>query len=373
MATRRARTALYIGPSGSIADRARRIAIAASFELQAASSNECGAWWRDADVVLINAEDVHRVTLEDPVRRDDVLVLGDVSVEDAVWRDCVSLGAEDVVLLEHSEAWLVDRLGLIGGDVQHEGLVVGVLGVAGGSGASTVAAGLAVATNAAFGSSMIVDLDGFGGGYDLQLGVEELSGLSWHELADISGRISGDSLRQAVQTVEDIAMVGFARDNSMCETPEHARRAVLLAARQSSSLTVVDIPKVPDLIREVRPFLDVFVLVGTADVRGALATRSVLQFLIDLQAPTSVAVRSPHRQCLPDDVYLDVIATSESTGVWWLSEVKGIDRRLRHGEALVRAGDRFVGDCLNLIEGLQELRQAERPRRVRQLPVGAQV
>lgn len=364
MATRHVRTALYIGPPDALADRARRIVIAAGFEWEAVAAAECGVRWRIADVVLVNASETGQVILEDPVRRGDVLVLAESAVDQTVWQHCVSLGVEDVVLLDESEPWLVDRLGRVGGGVPDEGLVVGVLGASGGCGASTLAAGLAVATGAAFGTSMIVDLNGFGGGYDLQFGAADWSGLSWHELADISGRISGESLREAVPSVDDIAIVGFARDNPMCEVPDRARRAVLLGARQAAGLTVVDLPTVPGPIREVRPLLDQVVVAGTADIRGALATRAILRYLRELDVPAAVAVRAPGRQCLSDEVYLEVIDCPDETSVWWLSEIRAIDRRIRSGESVVHSGDRFVGDCLELIEGLQEARKTIRPRRL---------
>ncbi|PRZ43108.1 secretion/DNA translocation related CpaE-like protein [Antricoccus suffuscus] len=364
MATRHARTALYIGATDALSERARRIVVAAGFEWEAVAAPDCGVRWRLADVVLINAADAELVMLEDPVRRGDVLVLAESSVDQAVWQHCVSLGVEDVVLLDESEPWLVDRLGVVGGGVPDEGMVIGVIGASGGCGASTLAAGLAVATSAAFGTSMIIDLNGFGGGYDLQFGAADWSGLSWHELADISGRISGGSLREAVPSVDDIAVVGFARDSPMCEVPDRARRAVLLGARQAAGLTVVDIPTAPGTIREVRPLLDQVVVAGTADIRGALATRGVLRFLRELEVPSAVAVRAPGRQCLSDDVYLEVVDCPDGTSVWWLSEIRAIDRRIRSGDPVVRSGDRFVGDCLELIDGLQETRTTGRPRRL---------
>ncbi len=363
MATRHARTALYIGPSDALAERARRIVVAAGLEWEAAAAADCGVRWRMADVVLVSAADAGLVILEDPVRRGDVLVLAESSVDQAVWQHCVSLGVEDVVLLDESEPWLVDRLGLVGGGVPDEGLVVGVVGASGGCGASTLAAGLAVATGAAFGTSMIVDLNGLGGGFDLHFGAADWSGLSWHELADISGRISGDSLREAVPSVDGTAIVGFARDNSMCEVSDRARRAVLLGARQAAGLTVVDLPTAPGTIREVRPLLDQIVVAGTADIRGALATRGILQYLRELEVPAAVAVRAPGRQGLADEVYLVVIDCPDEVSVWWLSEIRAIDRRIRAGEPVVRSGDRFVGDCLELIDGLQEARKTSRPRR----------
>ncbi len=364
MATRHARTALYIGASDALAERARRIVVAAGFEWEAVVAVDCGVRWRMADVVLVSAADAGQVTLEDPVRRGDVLVLAESSVDQEVWQHCVSLGVEDVVLLDESEPWLVDRLGLVGGGVPDEGLVIGVVGASGGCGASTLTAGLAVATGTGFGMSMIVDLNGLGGGFDLHFGAADWSGLSWHELADISGRISGDSLREAVPSVDGTAIVGFARDYPVYEVPERARRAVLLGARQAAGLTVVDLPTAPGMIREVRPLLDQVVIAGTADIRGALATRVILRYLRELEVPTVVAVRAPGRQCLSDEIYLEVVDCPDDTSVWWLSEIRAIDRRIRAGEPVVRSADRFVGDCRELIDGLHEARRAGRPRRL---------
>jgi len=367
MAAGRPRSALYIGPSqqasGSLAERTRRIVIAAGLEWEPVAVADCAIRWRTADVVLIDAAVTPALALEDPVRRGDVLVLAESAVDAPVWQHCVSLGVEDVVLLDESEPWLVDRLGQVGGPIADEGLAVGVLGASGGCGASTLVAGLALATSAASGTSMIVDLKGLGGGYDLQLGAADWSGLAWHELAGITGRISGDSLREAVPSVDGVSVVGFARDDPLCDVPERALRAVMLGARRAAGLTLVDVPTVPAAIREVRPLLDQVVVTGTADIRGALATRAAVRFLRAQDVPVLLAVRIPGRQCLPDEVYLDVIDCPDEVPVWWLHEIRGVDRRVRAGEPVVRSGDRFVADCLALIEGLQETREAARPRR----------
>lgn len=79
-------------------------------------------------------------------------------------------------------------------DTALRGQVVAVIGGCGGAGASWFSVALArVATDA-----LLVDLDPWGGGIDLLLGAEGVSGLRWPDLAVQGGRLNFSAVREAL-------------------------------------------------------------------------------------------------------------------------------------------------------------------------------
>lgn len=76
------------------------------------------------------------------------------------------------------------------------GTVVGVVGARGGVGATTLAATLGQAVGRADRSAgaVLVDLDAAGGGIDVHLGIEDVGGLRWPDLAGARGDVPGAEL-----------------------------------------------------------------------------------------------------------------------------------------------------------------------------------
>ena len=93
-----------------------------------------------------------------------------------------SSGAASVIDLPAGAGWLVDALADVGERVS-PGRVVGVVGGAGGAGASTLACALAQ-WHAARAPTLLVDTDPLGPGLDRLLGLEEVPGVRWDGLAD---------------------------------------------------------------------------------------------------------------------------------------------------------------------------------------------
>src|SRR5690606_16343574 len=115
-----------------------------------------------------------------PRRADLVLAgLGPPSREALQW--AVALGAEQAVELPTAEAWLVDRLSRAAerGVAARPGRVLAVVGGRGGAGASVLATATAVVSARSGDRTLLVDCDPLGGGLDLVLGAEEVTGLRW--------------------------------------------------------------------------------------------------------------------------------------------------------------------------------------------------
>jgi secretion/DNA translocation related CpaE-like protein len=120
-------------------------------------------------------------------RRDVVLIAREPSPE--CWQNAVALGAEHVVSLPEAERWLIDRLADTEEGPTRNGRIVGVMGAGAGAGASTFAVTLALGAAARSLRVLLVDGDPLAGGLELLLGMEDMPGIRWDDLADSRGRL----------------------------------------------------------------------------------------------------------------------------------------------------------------------------------------
>lgn len=163
-----------------------------------------------------------------------------------IWRHAVALGAENVLELPAANFWLVDALSPFVTPEPIKGIsgsnVVSVIGGSGGAGASTFAVNLAsIALNQGM-TSVVIDLDRFGGGIDLILGAEEVSGTRWPDIDPGAGRIAEDTLRAALPKVNGVTFLSQSRTASGEVTIE-VIAAVVDAARRAFDLVVLDLPR----------------------------------------------------------------------------------------------------------------------------------
>ncbi|HET7725058.1 MAG TPA: septum site-determining protein Ssd [Propionibacteriaceae bacterium] len=229
------------------------------------------ARWRDARVVLVGADlavAAGRVGL--PVRQG-VYVLGDSSTPATALSASVALGAATIVLPEGG-ACLADVLsGRTGGSIRTSRICV--LGGSGGVGASTLAVGLATA-GTSLGQTALVDLDPLGGGLDLLLGAERVSGWRWDKLRSARGQIG--ELAGHVPASCGMTLVSMGRDEEGA-VPRDAVAAVLASLARSTELVVMDVGRSLDAgAREGLRGSDRTVLVCAQDVRGVASARMTL-------------------------------------------------------------------------------------------------
>ncbi len=159
----------------------------------------------------------------------------------AAWQLAVAIGAEQVALLPEAGDWLVRRLA---GTVEPSARarVVGVLGGCGGAGASLFAAALAIGVAAQAAPTLLVDLDPLGGGIDLAVGLDDVAGLRWPDLAATRGRLPAGSLHESLPRAGALAVLGFGRDEPL-DVPAAAVDAVLDAGVRGHDLVVLDLPR----------------------------------------------------------------------------------------------------------------------------------
>jgi secretion/DNA translocation related CpaE-like protein len=173
-------------------------------------------------------------------------VLTQPNFERDIWRHAVALGAENVLELPAANFWLVDALSPFVIPESIKGLpgsnVISVIGGSGGAGASTFAANLAAIALTQGMSSVVIDFDQFGGGIDLLLGAEEMSGTRWPDIDPGAGRIAEDTLSAALPKVNGVSFLSQSRTASSEATGEVVA-AVVDAARRAFDLVVLDLPR----------------------------------------------------------------------------------------------------------------------------------
>ncbi|MGY2700780.1 septum site-determining protein Ssd [Nocardioides sp. HB32] len=225
--------------------------------------------WTAAPLVLVGsdvAEDLARIC---PTRRPRVYVVAWGVVPDEMFRTALAVGAESIAQLPRSEAWLTELLTDLGdpGGPSAEGLLVGVVGGSGGSGATTFACALGQ-VGARRGRALVVDADPLGPGLDRVLGLEDRDGVRWDGLCDTTGRLSARALREALPRRDDLGALTW-RAGGPGTLQAFAAREVLSAARRGHDLVVVDLPRTPDpLVDEIAARCDRLLVVVVPTVVG---------------------------------------------------------------------------------------------------------
>jgi MinD-like ATPase involved in chromosome partitioning or flagellar assembly len=99
--------------------------------------------------------------------------------------------------------------GALLGDGGRMGHVIAFVPATGGTGATTLAAAVAVRAAAAGRTAVVVDLDRLSGRLDVVLGTEQQVGWRWADLADVSGIVDGRQLLRQLPATRGAAVLGF--------------------------------------------------------------------------------------------------------------------------------------------------------------------
>lgn len=194
--------------------------------------------WSDADLVLVGADLAEEAVALAPPRRAGVHVVGP-SPGDAAFRHAVALGAASVVSLPEATSWLADALADVG-ERTSPGRIVGVVGGAGGAGATTLACALAQ-WHAARGPTLLVDADPLGPGVDRLLGLEGRGGVRWEGLDETSGRLGARALREGVPRDGELGVLTWTGLRRRLDVP--TARRMLDAAVRGHDLVVIDLAR----------------------------------------------------------------------------------------------------------------------------------
>jgi secretion/DNA translocation related CpaE-like protein len=328
-----------------------RLAAAADIEVEvAADAAAARRSWAAAPLVLVGSDVAVPLAQRPPPRREAVVLIGGDLDDAGIWERAVNLGAEHVAFLPDADDWLVDRLADAGERAGcAPGLLAVVVGGRGGAGASTLAAALGVTAVRAGHSALLVDADPLGGGLDLVLGGEDAGGLRWPDLVGTRGRIAGDSLSEALPTVDGLVVLSWDRSSPLTIDPD-ALSSVLTAGVRVHDLVVVDLPRSFDAAsEEALARSDVVWLVVPAEVRATASASRVVTALQAMSTYVEVVVRGPAPGGLPAEVI------AESLGVplaGWVRAEPGLSAALERGEAPARNGRGPLARlCGSLLDG----------------------
>ncbi|MDR1214753.1 MAG: hypothetical protein LBK54_11835 [Propionibacteriaceae bacterium] len=249
--------------------------------------------WSQAAAVLIGADLAQAAAGLGLPPRPAVFLLGRDGGTERLCQWSMPLRAS-VIALPTGSRWLSRVLaGVWPGEVS-AGRVVAVLGGAGGVGASTLAAGLALAAATARRPAALVDLDRQGGGLDLLMGVEATAGWRWDSLRSASGQVS--ALNDRLPATDGVVIVSTSRTDR-AEPPAGAVAAVLDSLSHSCGLVVVDLGRSGGSARQevIEAGARLLLLTGPS-VRAVAAAQAVLAGLDP--RPCDVVVRAERGSAL---------------------------------------------------------------------------
>jgi secretion/DNA translocation related CpaE-like protein len=221
-----------------------------------------------------------------------VAVVGTAPAGPAWWQAAAGLSADHAVLLPEAEDWLLELLADVATGPGGSGTVLGVVGGAGGGGASVLAAGLSRALADTLGGCLLVDADPRSGGLDLLLGADALPGLRWSDLAGVDGRISPDVLRASVRLGAGLQVLATDRRGGHGPAPDQVW-AVVEAARRAFAATVLDLPRagLADLGAVLGVCAEILVVVPGTTRAAAAACVVVDELRSATTAPVRLVVR----------------------------------------------------------------------------------
>jgi secretion/DNA translocation related CpaE-like protein len=290
--------------------------------------------WSTAGIVVLGDDLVGTLASVRPPRRDGVVVAGRADREGppggrshpgatpqgsptgaagaptataSVWPHAVAVGAEDVVWLPDREAELIERFGACLDGVRR-GITMAILGGSGGCGASTFAAGLALAAADHELDVLLVDADPLGGGLDLYLGSERPPGMRWSDFASASGRLAAPALREALPRVRGISLLSWGDDDAQPITVE-SMRSIVAAGQRGYHLVVIDVPRRLDpSAEEALVRADHTLLVLRSDVPGVAAARRLTRHANPLAQRVGVVAVSAGRGGIPGELAADALS-----------------------------------------------------------------
>ena len=273
-------SALLLTRDGTLREEVIRVASAAGVEVLApADLGEAGVDWRRSPVVVVGADAAEDVAGRRWVRRGGVLVASWGPPAEAVFRPSLDLGAEAVLEMPSGAARLAERLADAGEGRVSRAVVVGVIGGAGGAGATTFALALAQAA-APRRRVLLVDTDTLGPGLDALLGTADVPGVRWSEMHGSTGRLGGRTVREALPHVGSLPFLTWSGAGRM-PSPELVRE-VIAAARRANDLVVLDLSRALDpVVAEALAACDLVLVVVRPTPDGASAALRLIAQLPD--------------------------------------------------------------------------------------------
>lgn len=155
-------------------------------------------------------------------------------------------------------------------------LRIGVLAGCGGAGASVLAAVLACCAAARAGQAFLIDCDPVGGGIDVLLGCERVSGSRWGQVRLGGGTLDPAVLRDCLPSWHQVSVLAVDDPNA----PDPDALVQIADAAALAAPVVLDLARWPSPIRAAGlSCCDLTVLVTPAEVRAVTASAAIAQGL----------------------------------------------------------------------------------------------
>lgn len=200
-----------------------------------------------------------------------LVVVGATSTQ--TWSSAMRLSAKQVATIPESREWLIEHLAE---PVKSKGLSAAIVPASGGAGASLLSCGLAFHGRQVFRNVALVDLDQSSASLDINFGLENQTGMRWHDFSALSGSISGSDIYQSLPSRDS---VGLLTHGELVSTEGLIPKNLILdKLKETCELVVIDFPKTSDkhFSFDVISECDLVLVVTTATVRGcASAKRSI--------------------------------------------------------------------------------------------------
>lgn len=239
---------LIVTNDPSLLDEVTRLAAAAGVEPDvAADVGSALRSWSVASLVLVGGDLAEAVAAAGPPRRPGIHLVS-ASETPVLFRAALDCGAESVRCLPAATETLVADLADCGDGPRTSGLVVGVIGGAGGVGATVFAAALALVL-AEDRDVLLLDADPYGAGIDRVLGAESAEGVRWDGLGQAAGRLSARSLHQALPRCGRVSVLTWSSAHPATVSTE-TMRSVISTGRRGYPVVVVDLARHLDPVTE---------------------------------------------------------------------------------------------------------------------------
>jgi secretion/DNA translocation related CpaE-like protein len=205
------------------------------------------------------------------------------------WTSALRLSAKHVATIPDSRDWLIEHLTE---PVKTKGISVGLVPASGGAGASILACGLAFHARQIFQDVALVDLDKSSASLDIAFGLENRSGMRWHDFSELTGTISGSDIYQSLPSRDGVGLLTHGQMPS-AETLI-PRNLILDKLKETCDLLVIDMPKASDreFSLDVTADCDLVLVVTTATVRGCASAKRTLAGLAGYSKNIELAVRN---------------------------------------------------------------------------------
>ncbi len=165
-----------------------------------------GGCCRILDVAALDESFSGQLDQVEPASRDDIdcIVVGRRDDDDALMR-AARLGAAEIVLFpgDGRQLKLFLQARQPPDHDRQTGQIIAVTGARGGAGATTLAAGIAIAA-AASGSCVLVDADPASAGIDVAVGLDAVDGIRWSDMVDVRGDLPPTALRGRIPHLADV-------------------------------------------------------------------------------------------------------------------------------------------------------------------------